>query len=107
MKIVGIIKSVAPLRKGTTEKGEWRSIDFVIEEVNKEFPESAMLRCRGAMADKVFSMVALTGSIEGLWEASFTMRVRTFTNKNGETATVTDLNCWKLEPAEAGERSAS
>ena len=100
MEITGKITSVSDLQKGTSVNGEWRSIDFVVEETDKQYSESAVLRCKGAMADKVSELAPFGGSVDGLWKAQFSMRARTFKKQNGDNVTVTDLTCWALNKVE-------
>ena len=95
MEITGKITAVSPLQSGVSQNGEWKSLDFVIEEVDKQYPESLVCKARGELAEKIAAAEGLVGSI---CKAYIGFKVRTYT-KDGIRHSITDINCWKLETA--------
>lgn len=46
MKIEGIVKAVLPVRSGATQKGEWASMDFVLE-TQERYPQTVVINIFG------------------------------------------------------------
>lgn len=46
MRIEGIVKAVMPVRAGSTQKGEWASMDFVLE-TQERFPQTVVINIFG------------------------------------------------------------
>lgn len=43
----GRISTILPVQSGTGDKGEWKSVDFVVKEVGGDYPQSAVFRLWG------------------------------------------------------------
>ena len=93
MEITGKITAVSPLQSGVSQNGEWKSLDFVIEEVDKQYPESLVCKARGELAEKIAAASGLVGSTA---KAYIGFKARTYT-KDGIRHSITDITCWKLE----------
>ena len=100
MEIIGHIDWVGNLQTGTSQNGDWKSIDFKVTETDVQYPQSALMRAKGAMADKVNALANLDGTVDGRWRVSFSLQARTFRKQNGENGTLTDINCWAINKLE-------
>ena len=92
METLKVIK-VLPMQQGTSEKGQWRSQDIVVEaQQNVQYPDRYVLHFSGAAVDM------LAGIGEGMtvtaqWAAS----VRGWKTKDGREVYSQEMRCWKIE----------
>ena len=85
-----------PLQSGTSERGDWRSQDVVIESTEQvQYPDRFLLHLSGNAVDQLASLHE-GDVVEALWASN----VRTFNRKDGTTAYVQEHRCWKIQPAE-------
>ena len=84
---------ILALQSGTSERGEWRSQQVILEELqNVQYPDRYLVRFSGekvAMLDGIKKDDVVTAS----WTAS----VRSFNTHDGKTAYAQSLNGWRIE----------
>ena len=87
------VVEILALQSGTSERGEWRSQQVILEELqNVQFPDRYLVRFSGekvAMLDGIRKDDVVTAS----WTAS----VRSFNTHDGKTAYAQSLNGWRIE----------
>lgn len=82
------------LQQGTSERGEWRSQDVIVEaQQNVQYPDRYLLHFAGSAVDKL-ATVDEGMTVTAQWSAN----VREYTTKTGSTAYIQELRCWKIEP---------
>lgn len=101
LKFQGKIKHISPMQSGISSRTNqpWRSMDFVVEEADGQYPQSVVCRTRNEAVIALLQAqrVDSDGTYNGLWLASIDLKAHSFQKADGTTAWSTDLNCWKLE----------
>ena len=88
------VVEILALQSGTSERGEWRSQQVILEELqNVQFPDRYLVRFCG---EKVAMLADLKK--DDVVTASWTANVRSFNTHDGKTAYAQSLNGWKIEP---------
>jgi len=75
MKIEGIVKTVLPVRAGTTQKGEWASMDFVLE-TQERYPQVVVINIFGK--DKIDAYALKSGDMVSV---DFEFRAREYNGR--------------------------
>ena len=91
------VVKLLPLQSGTSERGDWRSQDVVIESTEQvQYPDRFLLHLSGGAVDQ------LQGISEGdIVEAMWSSNVRSFTRKDGSGETyMQEHRCWKITKAD-------
>ena len=92
MEKLKVIK-VLPMQQGTSERGQWRNQDIVVEaQQNVQFPDRYVLHFGGASVD-MLSDIREGMLVTAVWSAS----VREWKTKDGRKVYSQELRCWKLE----------
>lgn len=93
--------SILPMQSGISAKTNqmWRSIDFVMEEIDSQYPQSLACRTRNEAVITLLQAQRVNSDSPNndLWQASIDLKARSFQKSDGAIAWTTDLNCWKLE----------
>ena len=85
---------ILALQSGTSERGEWKSQEVILEEVqNVQYPDRYLIRFSG-------EKVAMLADIrqDDIVTVSWTASVRSFNTNDGKTAYAQSLNGWRIEP---------
>lgn len=85
MKIEGIVKAVMPVRTGTSQKGEWASVDFVLE-TQERFAQTVVINI--FEKEKIDSYALKTGDMVSV---DFEFRAREY---NGRW--YNDIRAWQV-----------
>lgn len=88
------VKKVLAMQSGVSDRGEWKSQDFVAEEVapDVQYPNQYLLRLSGNNVDM------LNGIGEGCKvKLQWYSRVREYKTKEGRTMLTQEHRCWKVE----------
>ena len=84
---------ILALQSGTSERGEWKSQEVILEEVqNVQYPDRYLVRFSG---EKVAMLADLKK--DDIVTASWTASVRSFNTRDGRKAYAQSLNGWKIE----------
>ena len=84
---------ILALQSGTSERGEWKSQEVILEVVqNVQYPDRYLIRFNG-------EKVAMLADIrqDDIVTASWTASVRSFNTRDGRKAYAQSLNGWKIE----------
>ena len=85
---------ILALQSGTSERGEWKSQEVILEEVqNVQYPDRYLIRFSGEKVEMLADI--RQGDIV---TASWTASVRSFNTHDGKTAYAQSLNGWRIEP---------
>ena len=87
------VVEILALQSGTSERGEWKSQEVILEEVqNVQYPDRYLIRFSG-------EKVAMLADIrqDDIVTASWTASVRSFNTRDGRKAYAQSLNGWKIE----------
>ena len=98
MELVGKILWSGELQTGKSQNGEWKRLEFVMEETDVRYPQRALFKMRGTAAEDMAKVFEQSGTA-GIWKAQFDIEARSFEKDNTERW-VNDINCWKLEKVE-------
>lgn len=74
MEFKGVIKWVSEIKSGTSERGEWKSVDIMVEETSPQYPK----RLVGTIMKAEIIEKLKKGSIATI---SFNLKAREFNNK--------------------------
>ncbi len=89
IKFTGKIIDVLPLQSGTSARGnEWQCQQFVIEEINQQYPSKCVFQVFGA--DKLMDFDIKNGEV-------LTVHLGINANKGKSGAWFNKLDCWKVE----------
>lgn len=89
IKFTGKIIDVLPLKSGTSARGnEWQCQNYVIEEVNQQYPSRCNFQVFGA--DKILEFNILEGEV-------LTVSLGINANKGKSGDWFNKLDCWKVE----------
>ena len=92
MKQIFIIQQLFEEQTGTSEKGQWRSRDFIVKEkADVQYPDEMVMTCRGGAVDQLGG-VKVGDEVELSWNSS----VRRFQRKDGTAGYSQQNNCWKV-----------
>lgn len=92
METLKVIK-VLPMQQGTTERGQWRSQEIVVEaQQNVQYPDRYLLHFSGAGVD-MLSDIREGMQVTALWSAN----VREWKTKEGRLVCSQEMRCWKIE----------
>ncbi len=83
---------ILALQSGTSERGEWKSQEVILEEVqNVQYPDRYLIRFNGEKVEM------LTGiKQDDIVSASWTASVRSYNTKDGRKMWAQSLNGWKI-----------
>lgn len=89
IQFTGKIIAAEPYQQGTSQRGtQWCSQDYVIEELNQQYPSRAVFRVYGSDRLQQFSLQA--GEI-------VTVHLSPKANQSKEGRWFNQLDCWKVE----------
>tara|TARA_R110000851_G_scaffold191742_1_gene342350 strand:- start:568 stop:954 length:387 start_codon:yes stop_codon:yes gene_type:complete len=101
----GKITNIFEVNSGTTEKGEWASVEFEVTEVNEENPKYAQIAKFGFFKNgeyvkfaKDFKTYYKNGD---LVKVSFNMKKNVYTKKDGTEGIFYKIDAWKVEKVNA------
>lgn len=101
MKFTGDFKWAGNYKTGQSEgKDPWQRMEFVLENNDGRYPQAALFCVWGSKAADLKEKVAQTGPFKGKWTASFDLRARQFTNKDGVEQWYNELECYDVTPSE-------
>lgn len=84
--------TILPMQSGTSERGNWRSQELIIESTEQvQYPERFLLHLSGTAVDQM-NGIKEGDIVEALWAGN----VRSFTRKDGTVAYMQENRCWKL-----------
>ena len=87
------VVEILALQSGTSERGEWKSQEVILEEMqNVQYPDRYLIRFSGEKVEM------LTGiKQDDVVMASWTASVRNYNTKDGRKMWAQSLNGWKIE----------
>jgi len=88
LEFKGSISAILPVATGESQKGEWKSIDFVVKETSGDYPQSASFRLFGI--DKVENFIKYNNVGDAV-TVSFNLKSREYQGKH-----YTSLDAWKV-----------
>ncbi len=106
----GTITKVFPARTGTTEKGDWASVEFEVTESNPEnaqYPQIGKFDIfkngENIKYAKDFQSYTPPGTEV---EVEFNLKKNEYTNKSGELVGFYKTSAWKISKVEGGSKPA-
>ncbi len=87
-KFKGQIEKIFDVKSGESDRGEWKSIEFLVAEVDEQYPQSVSFRLFGA--DKVDNFVKYN-EVGDLVEVSFNIKSREYEGKYYNS-----IDAWKV-----------
>lgn len=94
-EVIGIVKKILPLAQGSSERGEWKKQEFVIETVSAQYPKQICLNVWGDKVDELSRF-----NVDDQVKVYFNIESREFKER-----WYTDLRAWRIE--REGERNQS
>lgn len=95
MEIIGKVVAVAPIERGTSQRGPWSRATVVVEYESGQFPKSIALQNSKDAENFARLAVGQTGKF------FFDTKTREYNGKY-----YTDINCWKWEVQGSQNQSA-
>lgn len=85
---------VLQMQTGTTERGEWKSQEIIVEEnAQVQYPDRWLLRFSGSGVDQL-AQIKAGDVVTAQWASS----VRHFTTREGREVYQQEHRCWKIGP---------
>ena len=84
---------ILALQSGTSERGEWKSQEVILEEMqNVQYPDRYLIRFSGEKVEMLTDIKQ-----DDIVSASWTASVRSYNTKDGRKMWAQSLNGWKIE----------
>ena len=84
---------ILALQSGTSERGEWKSQELILEEMqNVQYPDRYLIRFSGEKVEMLTDIKQ-----DDIVSASWTASVRSYNTKDGRKMWAQSLNGWKIE----------
>ena len=90
------VVEILALQSGTSERGEWKSQEVILEEMqNVQYPDRYLIRFSGEKVEMLADIKQ-----DDIVMASWTASVRSFNTRDGRKAYAQSLNGWKITKVE-------
>ena len=91
------VVEILALQSGTSERGEWKSQEVILEEMqNVQYPDRYLIRFSGEKVEMLTDIKQ-----DDIVSASWTASVRSYNTKDGRKMWAQSLNGWKIEKVES------
>ena len=91
------VVEILALQSGTSERGEWKSQEVILEEMqNVQYPDRYLIRFSGEKVEMLTDIKQ-----DDIVSASWTASVRSYNTKDGRKMWAQSLNGWKIEKVKA------
>ena len=106
----GRIRDIKPVESGISAISgkEWKSQDFIMEEIEGQYPQSIALRGKGEQVLTALGKLSpndFDRDPNAIFRAYLNFNAHTYPKKDcSGFVTITDITCWKLENVEGGAR---
>ena len=85
---------VLEMQTGTSERGEWKSQEVIVEECAEvQYPDRWLLRLSGSGVDQL-AQIKVGDVVKAQWASS----VREWRTKDGKVMHSQEHRCWKIVP---------
>ena len=88
------VKKILPLQRGVTERGEWKSREVILKEIDEriQYPNQYLVKFTGDRVNQVDSI-----KVGDIVSCQWSSKVREFQAKNGRSMAIQENNGWGVK----------